>query len=54
MWLDQMDSLFGCALVLWFFYPLGFGQYLGYVFLGAATHLGINVILVKIGWKKAI
>ncbi|WP_373758152.1 CDP-archaeol synthase, partial [Jeotgalibaca porci] len=54
MWLDQMDSLFGCALVLWLFYPLSFGQYLGYVFLGAATHLGINVILVKIGWKKAI
>ena len=54
MWLDQMDSLFGCALVLGLFYPLSFGQYLGYVFLGAATHLGINVILVKIGWKKAI
>lgn len=54
MWLDQMDSLFGCTLVLWFFYPLGIGQYLGYIFLGAATHLLINVILVKIGWKKSI
>lgn len=54
MWLDQMDSLFGCAIVLWFFYPLGIGLYLGYVFLGAATHLLINVILVKIGWKKSI
>lgn len=54
MWLDQMDSLFGCALVLWLFYPLGLGQYLGYVFLGTATHLIINVILVKVGWKKSI
>ena len=54
MWLDQMDSLFGCALILWFFYPLGIVHYLGYVFLGAATHLLINVVLVKIGWKKSI
>lgn len=54
MWLDQMDSLFGCALVLWLFYPIGLGQYLGYVFLGAVTHLGINVMLVKLGWKQSI
>lgn len=54
LWLDQMDSLFGCALVLWLFYPIGLGQYLGYVFLGAVTHLVINMVLVKLGWKKSI
>lgn len=54
MWLDQMDSLFGCALIVAWYYPLTIGLYLGYVFLGAATHLLINWMLVSLGWKKSI
>lgn len=54
MWLDQMDSLFGCAWVVSWYFPLSLGMYLGYVFLGAATHLAINHALVALGWKKTI
>lgn len=54
MWLDQMDSLFGCALVLAYFQPISIWLYLAYVILGAATHLIINTVLVKRGWKKSI
>lgn len=54
LWLDQMDSLFGCALVVAAYYPMGFGLYFEYVMVGAATHLAINAVLVSIGWKKSI
>lgn len=54
MWLDQMDSLFGCAWVVAWYFPLGWGMYLGYVFLGAATHLIINRVLVSLAWKQTV
>lgn len=54
MWLDQMDSLFGCALVVAMYYPMSIYLYLGYVFVGAATHLGVNWLLVTVGWKKSL
>lgn len=54
MWLDQMDSLFGCAWVVSWHFPLSWTAYLGYVFLGAATHLTINYVLVAFRWKKTV
>lgn len=54
MWLDQTDSLFGCAWVVAWYFPLSWKMYVGYVFLGAATHLAINHVLVAMGWKKTV
>ena len=45
IFLDQADSVFGVALVVWMFYPLGIGLYLLYVLVGAATHLFMNMML---------
>ena len=45
VFLDQADSIFGCALVVWLFYDLGIGLYLLYVLVGALTHIIMNVLL---------
>ena len=43
--LDQADSIFGVALVVWLFYDIGILLYLGFVALGAITHLLLNMLL---------
>lgn len=43
--LDQADSVFGIALVIWMFYPIGIGTYFLCVVLGTVTHLLINMML---------
>lgn len=50
--LDQADSVFGVALVVWMFYPLGIGRYLLYVLIGAGTHLIINMLLYFLHLRK--
>ena len=45
IFLDQADSIFGVALVVWIFYDLGILLYLGFVLVGAATHLILNMLL---------
>lgn len=45
IFLDQADSLFGCCLVVYFFCPMPIWCYFLYVFVGAATHLIINMLL---------
>ncbi len=52
VFLDQADSVFGVALVVWIFYPLGIVRYLAYVLLGAATHLILNMLLFFMGLRK--
>ena len=42
---DQADSIFGIALVVWMFYPLGIKKYIFYIFIGTITHLIINMLL---------
>jgi len=43
--LDQADSVFGVALIVWLFYPLGIKKYIFYIFIGTLTHLIINMLL---------
>ena len=43
--LDQADSVFGVALVVWMFYPLGIKKYILYIVIGVVTHLIINMLL---------
>ena len=45
IFLDQADSIFGCALVVWTFYDLGIALYLLYVLVGAFTHILLNMLL---------
>ena len=52
VFLDQADSVFGVALVVWFFYPLGILLYLLYVLVGAATHLILNMMLYFMHLRK--
>lgn len=50
--LDQADSVFGVALVVWMFYPLGIKLYLLYIALGVVTHLLINMMLYFLHLRK--
>lgn len=52
VFLDQADSIFGCALVVWLFYDLGLPLYLLYVLLGAGTHILVNILLYFAGLRK--
>jgi CDP-diglyceride synthetase len=45
VFVDQADSIFGCALVVWFFYNLGILKYIGFVVVGAVTHIIFNMLL---------
>ena len=45
VFVDQADSIFGCALVVWLFYDLGILKYLGFVVVGAVTHIVFNMLL---------
>ena len=45
IFVDQADSLFGCALVVWLFYDLGILMYLAFVIVGALNHIVINILL---------
>ena len=50
--LDQADSIFGIALVVWLFYPIGIGIYLLYIVVGTITHLLINMMLYFLHLRK--
>lgn len=50
--LDQADSVFGIALVVWMFYPIGIWIYLLYIIIGTVTHLIINMLLYFLHLRK--
>ena len=52
IFLDQADSIFGVALVVWLLYDLGVLLYLLYVLIGAATHLILNMLLYFMKLRK--
>lgn len=52
VFLDQADSVFGCALVVWLFYDLGIGRYLLFVLVGAGTHILLNMMLYFMKLRK--
>lgn len=49
---DQADSLFGCALVVWMFYDIGIIRYIGFILIGSAVHITLNVFLYCIHLRK--
>ena len=50
--LDQADSIFGIALVVWLFYPIGIWIYLLYIVVGTISHLLINMMLYFLRLRK--
>ena len=50
--LDQADSVFGVALIVWLFYPIGIWVYLLYIIIGTITHLLINMMLYFMHLRK--
>ena len=50
--LDQADSVFGVALVVWMFYPIGIWIYLLYIVIGTVTHLLVNMMLFFMHLRK--
>lgn len=52
IFLDQADSIFGIALVVWMFYPIGIKIYLLYILVGAGTHILINILLYLLHLRK--
>lgn len=52
VFLDQADSVIGCTLVLWFFYPIGWKLFFGFILVGAFTHIMINMGLYFLHLRK--
>lgn len=52
VFLDQADSIFGMALVVGAFYPVGIGIYILFVLVGAGTHILINMLLYFMHVRK--
>lgn len=52
VFLDQADSVFGCALVVCLFTPMTVGLYFAYVVVGAVTHIIINMLLYALRLRK--
>ena len=50
--LDQADSVFGVALVVWMFYPIGIKIYLLFIVVGTIIHLLINMLLYFLHLRK--
>ena len=50
--LDLADSIFGIALVVWMFYPIGIWVYLLFILVGTVTHLLINMLLYFLHLRK--
>lgn len=49
---DQADSVFGCVLVVCLYAPMSVGFYFLYVFVGAITHIIINMLLYVCKLRK--
>lgn len=52
IFLDQADSIFGMALVVWTFYPIGVWIYLLFILVGAITHIVLNMLLYFLHVRK--
>ena len=52
VFLDQADSVFGCALVVWLFYEIGLLTYIEFILVGAVTHIILNMLLYFLHLRK--
>lgn len=52
--IDQVDSLLGVMLVLYMVSDISIAKYFAYVFLGALTHITVNLLLYAVKVRKNI
>ncbi len=52
VFIDQADSLLGCALVVALLIPTSWSQFFGFILLGAGTHIVINQLLYFFKLRK--
>lgn len=52
VFIDQADSLLGCALVVAALVPISWSQFFGFIILGAGTHIVINQLLYVLKLRK--
>ena len=50
--IDQIDSLFGVMLILFFTSSIPVWKYFFYIFLGGFTHIAVNVVLYRLKIRK--
>lgn len=50
--MDQVDSMLGVITVLWIYAGFGFFRYMAYIFMGALTHLMVNLILIALKIRR--
>ncbi len=49
---DQIDSLFGCVLVISFVHPMSIVYYFSYVFLGGGIHISMSYVFYLLKLRK--
>lgn len=52
IFLDQADSVIGCTFVVWMHYDLGWKLFVGFIIVGAGTHLVLNMLLYAAGLRS--
>lgn len=52
IFIDQADSLLGCALVVAVLVPISWTQFFGFIILGAGTHVVVNLLLYCFKLRK--
>jgi len=54
IFIDQVDSVIGCVLVLNLVYKVSISMFIGFIFLGAFTHIIINILLYLLKLRKTM
>ena len=52
IFMDQADSVIGCALVVWLFYDIGLLTFIAFILVGAITHMVLNMLLYFLHLRK--
>ena len=52
IFMDQADSVIGCALVVWMFHDIGLLTFIAFVLVGAITHMVLNMLLYILHLRK--
>ncbi|MCD5003111.1 CDP-archaeol synthase [Enterococcus saccharolyticus] len=52
VFIDQADSLLGCALVVALLVPITWQQFLGIILVGSGTHIIVNQVLFRFHLRK--
>lgn len=49
---DQIDSLIGCVLVIWFVHPMSLVYFFSFVFFGGAIHISLSYLFYLLKLRK--